>query len=136
MKMIKNILFEVLPIGSYTFFLPVWQFVDATPKKLCSFESNRSSNYFRKKLSAVEQVYVPSMQISGNRTEPSLVNKPHVKVFPNQMPQSFPWPVLLCVVVHYHEAKSLCVTFFDIPVVFHTKLDSICWSFVVGSVQY
>jgi len=23
----------------------------------------------------------------------------------------------------YHEAKSLCVAFFDIPVVFHTKLD-------------
>jgi len=29
MKMIKNILFEVLPIGSYTFFPPVSQFVDA-----------------------------------------------------------------------------------------------------------
>jgi len=27
------------------------------------------------------------MQISGNRTEPSLVSKPHAKVFPNQMPQ-------------------------------------------------
>ena len=32
MKMIKNILFEVLPIASYTFFPPVWQLVDATPK--------------------------------------------------------------------------------------------------------
>jgi len=37
MKMIKNILFEVLPIGSYTFFPPVWQFVDAMPKKLLLF---------------------------------------------------------------------------------------------------
>jgi len=67
-----------------------------------------------------------SIQISGNRTEPNLVSKPHAKVFPNQMSQSFPLPVLLCfaVIVHYHEAKSLCVAFFDIPVVFHTKLDS------------
>ena len=37
MKMIKNILFEVLPIASYTFFPPVWQLVDATPKKLSLF---------------------------------------------------------------------------------------------------
>jgi len=53
--------------------------------------------HLRKKWSAAEQVRVPSMQISGNRTEPSLVNKPHAKVFPNQMPQSFLWSVLLCV---------------------------------------
>ena len=33
MKMIKNILFEVLPIASYTFFPPIRQLVDATPKK-------------------------------------------------------------------------------------------------------
>ena len=38
MKMIKNILFEVLPIASYTFFPPVWQLVDATPKNCRSFE--------------------------------------------------------------------------------------------------
>ena len=31
MKMIKNILFEVLPIASYTSFPPVWQ-LDATKK--------------------------------------------------------------------------------------------------------
>ena len=37
MKMIKNILFEVFPIASYTFFPPVWQLVDATPKKLSPF---------------------------------------------------------------------------------------------------
>ena len=37
MKMIKNILFKVLPIASYTFFSPVWHFVDATPKKLLLF---------------------------------------------------------------------------------------------------
>ena len=37
MKMIKNILFEVLPITSYTFFPPVWQLVDATPRKLSLF---------------------------------------------------------------------------------------------------
>ena len=37
MKMIKNILFEVLPIASYTFFPPVWQLVDATPKKQSLF---------------------------------------------------------------------------------------------------
>ena len=45
--MIKNISFDVLPIGSYTFFLPVWQFVDATPKKLLFFEPKQSSNHFR-----------------------------------------------------------------------------------------
>ena len=33
----KNILFEVLPIVSYTFFPPVWQLVDATPEKLSLF---------------------------------------------------------------------------------------------------
>ena len=33
MKMIKNILFEVLPIASYTFFPAVWKLVEATPKK-------------------------------------------------------------------------------------------------------
>ena len=37
MKMIKNILFEVLPIASYTFLPPVWQLVDATPRKLSLF---------------------------------------------------------------------------------------------------
>ena len=37
MKMIKNILFEVLPIASYTLFPSVWQLVDATPKKLSLF---------------------------------------------------------------------------------------------------
>ena len=37
MKMIKNILFEVLPIASYTFSPPVWQLVDTTPKKLSLF---------------------------------------------------------------------------------------------------
>ena len=34
MKMIKNILFEVLPIASYKFFPPVWQLVDAKPQKI------------------------------------------------------------------------------------------------------
>ena len=37
MKMIKNILFEVLPIASYTFLPPAWQLVDATPRKLSLF---------------------------------------------------------------------------------------------------
>ena len=37
MKMIKNTLFEVLSIASYTFFPPVWQLVDATPRKLSLF---------------------------------------------------------------------------------------------------
>ena len=36
-EMIKNILFEVLPIASYTFFPLVWQLVDATAKKLSLF---------------------------------------------------------------------------------------------------
>ena len=31
MKMIENILFDVLPVASYTFVPPVWQLVDATP---------------------------------------------------------------------------------------------------------
>ena len=35
--MIKNTLLEVLLIASYTFFSPVWQLVDATPKKLSLF---------------------------------------------------------------------------------------------------
>jgi len=58
------------------------------------------------------------MQISGNQTKPSLVNKPHAKVFPNQINRFLDQ---LCVMVHYHEAKSLRVAFFDIPVVFHTQ---------------
>ena len=37
MKMIKNILFEVLSIASYIFFPHVWQLVDGTPKKLSLF---------------------------------------------------------------------------------------------------
>ena len=37
MKMIKNILFEVLLIANYTFFPLVWQLVDATPKNLSLF---------------------------------------------------------------------------------------------------
>ena len=41
MKMIKNILFEVLAIASYTFFPPVWQLVDATPKSIQINDSNQ-----------------------------------------------------------------------------------------------
>ena len=91
--------------------------------------------HFRKKWSAGQKVRVPSMQINSNRTEPSLVSKPRVKVFPNWTLQSFSWPVLLYVMVHYHKAKLLCVAFFDILVVFHAKLDS-NRSFVVGGAQY
>ena len=80
--------------------------------------------HFRKKRSAGQKVRVPSMQINSNRTEPSLASKPRAKVFPNWTFRSFPWPVLLYAMVHYHEAKLLCVAFFDILVVFHAKLDS------------
>ena len=38
--------------------------------------------HFRKKWSAGQKVRVPSMQINSNRTEPSLVSKPRVCVFP------------------------------------------------------
>ena len=64
--------------------------------------------HLRKKWSTAEQVRVPSMQISGNRTEPSLVNKLHAKVFSNQMPQSFPWPVLLwwCIIMKQNHFVS------------------------------
>ena len=87
MKMIKNILFEVLPIASYTFFPPVWQLVDATPKKTVALLRQTSHRaifvHFRKKRSAGQKVRVPSMQINSNQTEPSLVSKPRAKVFPN-----------------------------------------------------
>ena len=63
--------------------------------------------HFRKKWSAGQKVRVPSMQINSNRTEPSLVSKPRAKVFPNGTLQSFPSPVLLYVMVHYHEAWFL-----------------------------
>ena len=58
------------------------------------------------------EVRVPSMQINSNRTEQA-VSKPRAKVFPNWTLRSFPWPVLLYVMVHYHEAKLLCVAFVD-----------------------
>ena len=98
MKMIKNILFEVLPIGSCFFHLfdNLWM----PRQKIVALLSQTSHLaifvHLRKKWSAAEQVRVSSMQINGNRTEPSLVSKLYAKVFPNQMPQSFPWPVLLC----------------------------------------
>ena len=91
--------------------------------------------HFRKKWSAGQKVRVPSMQINSNRTEPSLVSKPRAKVFSNWTLQSFPCPVLLYVMVRYHEAKLLCVALFDILVVLHAKLDS-NRSFIVGSAQY
>ena len=56
------------------------------------------------------------MQINSNRTEPSLVSKPRSKLFPNWTLQSFPWPVLLYVMVHYHEAKLLCVKSFTLRI--------------------
>jgi len=62
-------------------------------QKNCSLSQSSHLAIFvhlHKKESAAEQISVPSMQISGNRTEPSLMSKPHAKVFPNQMPQSFP----------------------------------------------
>ena len=80
------------------------------------------------------EVRVPSMQINSNRTEQA-VSKPRAKVFPNWTLQSFSWPVLLYVMVHYHEAKLLCIAFFDILVVFRAKFDS-NRSFVVVSAQY
>ena len=139
MEMIKNILFEVLPIASYTFFPPVWQLVDATPKNTVAILRQTSHRaifvHLCKKWSAGQKVRVPSMQINGNRTEPSLVSKPRVKVFPNWTLRPFPWPVLLYVMVQYHEEKLHCVAFFDILVVFHAKLDS-NRSFVVSSAQY
>ena len=120
MKMIKNILLEILSIASYTFFPPVWQLVDVTPKKTVALLRQTSHRaifvHFRKKWSAGRKVRVPSMQINSNRTEPSLVSKPHAKVFPNWTLQSFPWPVLLYVMVHYHEAKLLCVKSFTLRI--------------------
>ena len=87
MEMIKNILFEVLPIAIYTFFPPVWQLVDATPKKTVALLRQTSHRaifvHFRKKRSAGQKVRVPSMQINSNQTEPSLVSKPRAKVFLN-----------------------------------------------------
>ena len=55
--MIKNILFEVLPIASYTLFPSVWQLVDATPKKTAVALLRQTSYraifvHFRKKWSA------------------------------------------------------------------------------------
>ena len=135
MKMIKNILFEVLPIASYTSFPPVWQ-LDATKKTVALLRQTGHRAifvHFRKKLSAGQKVRIPSMQINSNRTEPSLA--PRAKIFPNWTLRSFPWPVLLYAMVHYHEAKLLCVAFFDILLVFHAKLDS-NRSFVVGSARY
>ena len=46
-EMIKNILFEVLPIASYTFFPPVWQWWMPREKSCRSFEANQSSRHFR-----------------------------------------------------------------------------------------
>ena len=68
--------------------------------------------HFRKKWSAGQKVRVSSMQINSTRMEPNLVSKPRAKEFPNWTLRSFPWPVLLYVMVHYHEAKLLCVAFF------------------------
>lgn len=101
--MIRNILFKVSPIAGYTFFPRSWQFVDATPKKLLlcwgKLVIMPFLQYFRKKWFAAQQVLALSMQIISNRTEPSLMCKPHTKVFPNQMPQLYPWPVLLCIIM-------------------------------------
>ena len=51
MKMIKNILFEVLPIASYTFFPPVWQLVDAKKTVALLRETSHRAIFvhFRKK---------------------------------------------------------------------------------------
>ena len=112
--MIKNILFEVLPIASYTFFPPVWQLVDAKKTVALLRETSHRAIFvhFRKKWSAGQKVRTPSMQINSNRTESSLASKPRAKVFPNWTLRSFPWPVVLYAMVHYHEAKLLCVAFF------------------------
>ena len=86
MKMIKNILFEVLPIAENTFFPPVWQLVDATPKKLSLFRGKpviEAFLYIFVRSEVLVRKCVPSMQINSNRKEPSLVSKPRAKVFPN-----------------------------------------------------
>ena len=134
-----KIFYSKLPIVSYTFFPTCLAIGGCHAKKTVALLRQTSHRgifvLFRKKWSAGQKVRVPSMQINSNRTEPSLVSKPRAKVFPNWTLRSFPSPVLLYVMVHYHEAKLLCVAFFDILVVFHAKLDS-NRSFVVGSAQY
>ena len=134
-----KIFYSKLPIVSYTFFPTCLAIGGCHAKKTVALLRQTSHRgifvHFRKKWSAGQKVRVPSMQINSNRTEPSLVSKPRAKLFPNWTLRSFPWPVLLYVMVHYHEAKLLCVAFFDILVVFHAKLDS-NRSFVFGSAQY
>ena len=134
-----KIFYSKLPIVSYTFFPTCLAIGGCHAKKTVALLRQTSHRgifvHFRKKWSAGQKVRVPSMQINSNRTEPSLVSKPRAKVFPNWTLRSFSRPVLLYVMVRYHEAKLLCVAFFDILVVFRAKLDS-NRSFVVGSAQY
>jgi len=70
------------------------------------------------------------MQISGNQTKPSLVSKPHAKVFPNQINRFLDQ---LCVMVHYHEAKSLRVAFFDIQLPYASAV--LCISCATGQLK-
>ena len=76
MKMIKNILFEVLPIASYTLFPSVWQLVDATPKKTAVallrqtsyraiFVHFRKSEVLKLVLFSVENVFEMSTKTFG-----------------------------------------------------------------------
>ena len=112
MKMIKNILFEVLLIALPIYIFPTCLAIGGCHAKKTVALLRQTSHraifvHFRKKWSAGQKMRVPSMQINSNRTELSLVSKPRAKVFPNWMLQSFPWPVLLYVMVHYHEAFVL-----------------------------
>jgi len=66
---------------------------------------------------------IPLMQINDNRTEPSLVSKPHVKVFRNQMPQLFSWPGNNCCVWWCIIMKQ---NYFVLPIL-------ICQSFFIQS---
>ena len=64
---------------------------------------------FRKNQSAAQTVHIPSMKISGNQMEPSLVSKPHEQVFPNYMKLPLPGSVMFGVTVHCHQGKTLSV---------------------------
>ena len=57
----------------------------------------------------------PSMQISGNRMEPSLVSKPHAEVIHIQVAQRFLWPVFYGAAERYHRAKPAWVGWRHIP---------------------
>ena len=119
-KIIKRDLFKVYSIASYTFFPSFGQFVDTTPVKIFPFCREHSSSHFftSSYQSAAQQVRDPSMQTSGNRKEPSLVNKPHGAELSSWILPTCPELVLPYVTEHCHGEKWPCVASFDILVVF------------------